>query len=76
MSCCGQNRMNAKTEPPRSGVSAAPRVVRIVYLGDTSIRVRGSSSGRTYRFSARRRVQLVEVSDSRALLRTPYFRRA
>ena len=51
------------------------RPVRILYLGDDALRVRGTYTGRLYSFSPRQRSQRVDVDDSRVLLRSRFFRR-
>lgn len=76
MSCCGQSRMNATIPPRTSGVEPVSRNVRIAYLGNNSLNVRGTFTGRTYGFSPVRRVLLVDANDSRAMLRSRFFRRA
>jgi hypothetical protein len=38
------------------------------------IQIRGASSGRSYAFSPHARVQWVDTADSRALLRSRFFR--
>ena len=75
MSCCGQSRMSA-IDPLATGIDPARQAVRILYLGNNSLRVRGTYSQRIYTFSPRQRTQLVDPPDSRVFLRTRYFRRA
>ncbi len=49
--------------------------MRLRYLARTSVLVRGTASGASYRFSANQPVQAVQRSDAAALVATGHFRR-
>jgi hypothetical protein len=84
MGCCDRARRaaprSATTAPasPDADVSGSrlARPLRLHYLGQPAIEVRGAASGRTYRFDARTRTQSIDPSDVNGLLRTRLFRRA
>jgi hypothetical protein len=92
MSCCGQRRSTftarppvarpaaeAYVRPPRAPPAPAPQSGGMVALRSVStggMVVRGPATGRQYSFSAAAPVQMVEVRDAAALLRTSWFQRA
>lgn len=63
-------RASAHLRPPASVQ------VAIQYLETSPIAVRGTATGRTYKFSAVQPVQLVESRDASALLSSRFFKRA
>lgn len=85
MGCCGQRRAALRSagsrlrlpalapQPPPTPGSAAEEV-RLAYLANASIRVRGTVTQRTYAFSGASPVQSVHPHDADALLRTGLFR--
>ncbi len=75
MSCCGERRARMIRRPrAEGGAGHGGGGVRVVYLGQNSIRVRGTFSGRIYQFSPGSRLAWVDAQDSRVLLRTRFFR--
>ncbi len=50
--------------------------VRLRYIENSPILVRGAATGRHYSFSGARSIQAVDVRDAAAFLRTRFFRRA
>lgn len=91
MGCCGDLRakmaweaaVDAPPVPPMphtqamNGQTATRRPdVTINYVGRNSLTVKGTYTGRAYRFSPASRTQSVDARDGRVLLRTRYFRRA
>lgn len=84
--CCGQRRAALKrsgsqlrlgTLGPAPGRPPAPSEedVRLAYLANAAIRVRGSSTQQIYEFSSTEPVQRVHSRDAAGLLRTGLFRR-
>ncbi len=89
MGCCGQGRaalrsagsrlrLSAPASPPPPPATPGPDAeeVRLAYLANASIRVRGTVTRRTYAFSGASAVQSVHPHDADALLRTGLFRSA
>lgn len=91
MSCCGQRRSNFTARPPIVRPTADAKVRRVPTPAPTApsggmvalraistggMVVRGPATGRQYSFSGATPVQMVEVRDAAALLRTSWFRRA
>lgn len=85
--CCGQRRAALKRSGSRAslgtlGTAPAPppapteEEVRLAYLANAAIRVRGSSTRQIYEFSSTEPVQRVHARDAAGLLRTGLFRRA
>jgi hypothetical protein len=84
MGCCGQQRAalstarrlprDAAARPPRPRVGAGPVALR--FVGNGPVRVRGTASGRVYRFANAGEVQHVDARDAAALLRTRVFMNA
>jgi hypothetical protein len=82
--CCDRwRRAAAKVSPApvrssRTSVRspAAPLPSTLHYLGHRPIEVRGSATGRTYRFDQGSRTRSVDPRDVAGLLRTKLFRRA
>jgi hypothetical protein len=69
----------ARSVPPSTMTStraSAEGEVAVRYTESSPIMVRGTASGRTYRFSAALPVQSVESRDAGALLQSRFFRRA
>jgi hypothetical protein len=62
--------------PPRPPVAAPQGDIRIEYLDQSRIQVRGDATGRIYQFSHREQVRAVDARDAAGLLRTSFFRRA
>lgn len=69
--------------PIRTGVPHAPsqdpvsdRSIRLRYLENSVIRVRGPVTGLCYEFSSSDRVRFVDARDAARLLSTRFFRRA
>jgi hypothetical protein len=78
MACCGQgraalaqSRANAQPVPAASGSS-----VRIEFMQQTAILVRGPATGRHYQFHAGAQTQPVDPRDAASLLKSGYFRLA
>jgi hypothetical protein len=69
----------APVVPPRQRVDSrheyAPTSVRLRYLERSPILVKGPASGKEYRFSGADPVQIVDLRDADALLRTGFFSR-
>ena len=70
------------TSPPppppaaaRGDAPAAPTTVRVRYMHQQRVRVRGPASGRAYEFSAAAAVQSVDSRDAEGLVGTGFFRR-
>lgn len=91
MGCCGDLRTkmaweaaidvpplptSALTRPMNGHTARQGSDVAISYVGQNSLTVKGTYTGRHYRFSPADRVQNVDPRDGRVLLRTRYFRRA
>ena len=78
MSCCGEHRARLLAETQHLGdeVLVSNPEIRVAYLGNRPITVRGTFSGRRYAFSAEARILPVNADDSRVMLRTRFFRRA
>ena len=92
MPCCGQNRNawndtsapQRQTTPaqlpaanPSGGLPAsAIGTVRLRYLEQSPILVRGPVTGRYYEFSEAQPDQYIDSRDAPQLLRTSFFRRA
>jgi hypothetical protein len=86
MPCCGQRRAALKatgsrlrlgapgSTPPSSAPEPSRPEVRLAYLANAAIRVRGASTRRTYEFSSTEPVQLVDARDAAGLLRIGLFR--
>jgi hypothetical protein len=67
----------ARTIQPQSVTTSAPRsLLRVRYLENSPIRVRGPVSGVGYEFSGARPVQHVDPRDAPSLLKTRFFRPA
>jgi hypothetical protein len=60
-------------EEPLSGLPSSSSIV-LAYGGRRRLHVTGPASGKTYRFSASRRMQTVDPRDAPALLRHPFLR--
>lgn len=79
MSCCGQRTMipagTARiTTDPRRPKTPGIRNVAVRYRGIEAVVVRGTATGRSYGFSGGSPVQMVDVRDAAALLRSGLFR--
>jgi hypothetical protein len=85
MGCCGQRRtvlrgavgrLRLPAPAPSPATAPEPRseTVRLVYITNAALRVRGTDTGRTYEFSAAHSTQVVHRRDADALLRTGLFR--
>ena len=70
----------AQTRPPAEAVQRAAPPARgerkLRYTERSSVRVRGSATGRFYEFSGEHPVQPVDARDAPALLATRFFRTA
>lgn len=76
MSCCGQARATLSalrsTETRTPGRrKLAPAAVR--YVGNRSVHVRGSATGRRYSFTTNGEVQGVDAQDVAGIVRTRLF---
>jgi hypothetical protein len=88
MACCGQRRAALKGTGSRMrlgtlGAAAPSRPpeasqdeVRLRYLADAAIRVRGANTRRIYDFSSADPVQQIDARDAGGLMRTGLFRTA
>ncbi|HEU0298996.1 MAG TPA: hypothetical protein VFR37_06060 [Longimicrobium sp.] len=59
-----------------AGAAPAPATVRLHFVREMGVRVRGPVSGLSYAFSGDAPVQAVDARDAEGLLHTGYFRRA
>jgi hypothetical protein len=86
MGCCGQRRAALRSPAGRLRLPAAasspppaprpqPETVRLAYVTNAALRVRGTVTGRTYEFSGHS-TQGVHPRDADPLLRTGLFRLA
>ena len=69
----------ARTRPPAAAQRADPPARgerKVEYTERSSVRVRGSATGRIYTFSAKQSVQSIDARDAQALLATRFFRTA
>lgn len=79
MSCCGQRTTipagTART-PHEGGRPTMPgaRTVTVRYRGTEAVVVQGTATGRRYGFSGGSPVQMVDIRDAAALLRSGLFR--
>lgn len=73
MSCCGKQRANWKGELPRipRAQPVTPLVVYFRYLGNQTIDVVGSATGRTYSFSGAGATAAVDPKDAPFLASVP-----
>jgi hypothetical protein len=73
MSCCGKQRANWRGELPRipRAHSVAPRAVYFRYVGNQTITVVGSATGRTYRFSGAGATTAVDPKDAPSIASVP-----
>ena len=77
MSCCGDRRNNQRADMMRDDtLSGVNHETRVAYLWRRPVTVRGTFTGRRYRFSPTNRIRTVDSDDSRVMLRTRFFRRA
>jgi hypothetical protein len=66
-----------RTIEPEAVTTSVPRsLLRVRYLENSPIRVRGLVSGASYEFSGAHPVQHVDLRDAPSLLNTRFFRRA
>ena len=66
---------SVRPQPP-AAISTPQSSVKVRYLENSPIRVRGLASGMSYEFSGSRPVQAVDARDASSLLNTRFFRRA
>lgn len=85
MSCCGSKRaqvaggsLAARTSPSLPQIPSLPATseVRVRYMGERGLSLRGPASGRVYVFSALGVTRDVDSRDVEALLRMRWFERA
>ena len=86
--CCGRKRRalrdgavdgpggsKAGQSQPADATSAA-QAVRLLYLRQSPIQIRGMATGRLYHFSTSQPMQSVDSRDATVILRTNLFRQA
>ncbi len=66
---------SVQPQPPVA-ISTPQPAVKVRYLENSPIRVRGLVSGMSYEFSGSQPVQTVDARDASSLLNTRFFRRA
>ena len=72
MSCCGKQRANWRGESPRiPRAPVNPHVVYFRYLGNQTITVEGSATGRTYSFSGAGATAAVDPKDAPFIASVP-----
>lgn len=81
MSCCGATRMAAWSPPlhdhsPATTDARPPEPVRFEYTGRTALTMRGTITGRSYRFAAPGEMVAVDARDAPGAAAVPHLRRA
>jgi len=73
MSCCGKQRANWRGESPRipRAQPVTPHVVYFRYLGNQTMTVVGSATGRTYSFSGVGATAAVDPKDAPFIASVP-----